>query len=225
MALIKCIDCGKEYSNQAPACLHCGNPIQSPRDAAIEIHKTYGELIRKIGGDIQTARISQIADYKETIRNLILTNGAIAAFSLPLLSNSEILKIPLILGVFFLLTNMVIAYIHLQRGWTKAFKTFNENEKVLLTPAKEITDLATEVIRGKKQIRDLIVKDGEFKELGGQYDQLSDYLSDVSLESHKLNHTDDALIMLFILALICIAYSLVSKPLDNLLINIFQYIY
>ena len=30
MALIACPECGKEISNQAPACIHCGCPL-APR--------------------------------------------------------------------------------------------------------------------------------------------------------------------------------------------------
>ena len=30
MALIKCPECGKEISDQAPACPNCGYPMQSP---------------------------------------------------------------------------------------------------------------------------------------------------------------------------------------------------
>ena len=33
MALIKCIDCGKEFSGNAPACIHCGCPTQRTLDA------------------------------------------------------------------------------------------------------------------------------------------------------------------------------------------------
>ncbi len=33
MALIKCVDCGKEISEHAPACIHCGRPKGAPEDA------------------------------------------------------------------------------------------------------------------------------------------------------------------------------------------------
>ena len=29
MALINCPECGKEVSDQAPACIHCGYPLQA----------------------------------------------------------------------------------------------------------------------------------------------------------------------------------------------------
>lgn len=30
MALIDCPECGKQISDRAPACIHCGNPIAAP---------------------------------------------------------------------------------------------------------------------------------------------------------------------------------------------------
>ena len=37
MALIKCVDCGKEISDRAEACMHCGCPIKDslPREASL----------------------------------------------------------------------------------------------------------------------------------------------------------------------------------------------
>ncbi|MCH7905614.1 MAG: zinc-ribbon domain-containing protein [Armatimonadetes bacterium] len=31
MALIKCKECGREVSDNAASCPHCGNPIKTPR--------------------------------------------------------------------------------------------------------------------------------------------------------------------------------------------------
>lgn len=31
MALIKCSECGKEISDKAKTCIHCGNPIHEER--------------------------------------------------------------------------------------------------------------------------------------------------------------------------------------------------
>lgn len=33
MAIISCPDCGKDVSDKAPACIHCGYPFQSAQDA------------------------------------------------------------------------------------------------------------------------------------------------------------------------------------------------
>ena len=30
MALISCPECGKQISDQAPACIHCGYPLPKP---------------------------------------------------------------------------------------------------------------------------------------------------------------------------------------------------
>lgn len=32
MALIKCPECGKEISDKAPVCIHCGCPLQEPKN-------------------------------------------------------------------------------------------------------------------------------------------------------------------------------------------------
>lgn len=37
MALIKCPECGKEISNRADACLHCGCPIGNGRDGVLRV--------------------------------------------------------------------------------------------------------------------------------------------------------------------------------------------
>ena len=36
MALIKCPECGGQVSDKAPACIHCGYPLQEMNDAAKE---------------------------------------------------------------------------------------------------------------------------------------------------------------------------------------------
>ena len=35
MALIKCPECGREVSNKAPACIHCGYPLQESQPQEI----------------------------------------------------------------------------------------------------------------------------------------------------------------------------------------------
>ena len=43
MALIKCPECGKEISDKASACIHCGCPIHaSVADALIRFENEYG---------------------------------------------------------------------------------------------------------------------------------------------------------------------------------------
>ena len=44
MALVKCSECGKEISDKALTCPHCGNPIQAIRNAQIsEQNKKYSK--------------------------------------------------------------------------------------------------------------------------------------------------------------------------------------
>ena len=44
MALVKCSECGKEISDKALTCPHCGNPIQAIRNAQIvERNKAYSK--------------------------------------------------------------------------------------------------------------------------------------------------------------------------------------
>lgn len=39
MALIKCKECGKEISDKATACPHCGCPVQTTDEAKVEIQE------------------------------------------------------------------------------------------------------------------------------------------------------------------------------------------
>ena len=55
MALIKCPECGREISNKAPACIHCGYPLQESQPQEIiwngkdvsDIEKYFNELNSK----------------------------------------------------------------------------------------------------------------------------------------------------------------------------------
>lgn len=40
MALIKCKECGKEISDKATACPHCGCPVQTTDEAKVEVQGT-----------------------------------------------------------------------------------------------------------------------------------------------------------------------------------------
>ena len=40
MALIKCPECGKEISNKASACIHCGYPLESAQPEVASVHTT-----------------------------------------------------------------------------------------------------------------------------------------------------------------------------------------
>ena len=181
------------------------------RDIAREIFKTYSSIIGIIDKDIRESLSIEIREYKETIRNLILTNGAIAAFSLPLLGNQSILKGALTLSILFSLLNILLVYWHLQTGWTKSFKGFIEAKNKVLGPLEKIREKALETIRGKTSISELVSKDNEFKIEGGEYDQLQSYLSKLSVADKKLNHTDTVLLASSSLAIIFLAYAIAGN--------------
>ncbi len=39
MALIRCPECGKDVSDKAPVCIHCGYPLQQPAFSGLDISK------------------------------------------------------------------------------------------------------------------------------------------------------------------------------------------
>ena len=46
MALIRCPECGREVSNQAPACIHCGYPLQGSMEPPVwEEKPEAGEVV------------------------------------------------------------------------------------------------------------------------------------------------------------------------------------
>ncbi|MDO8664600.1 MAG: hypothetical protein Q7K44_03615 [Candidatus Liptonbacteria bacterium] len=184
---------------------------KSDKDIAREIFKTYSSIISTIAKGIEKSRSIEIKEYKETIRNLILTNGAIAAFSLPSLGNSSILKGPLIISILFSLLNILIAYWHLQIGWTKSFKSFIDAENRVIGPLNKIREVALETIRGKAHISDLILKDKEFKKEEGEFDRIHDYLSKLSVAGQKLNHADTVLLISSSLAIIFLIYAIAGN--------------
>jgi len=36
MALIECPECGGKVSDKAPACIHCGYPLQEPKEEQVQ---------------------------------------------------------------------------------------------------------------------------------------------------------------------------------------------
>lgn len=45
MGLMKCPECGKEISNKAPACIHCGYPLQH----SVEEKQFYKLILKSVG--------------------------------------------------------------------------------------------------------------------------------------------------------------------------------
>jgi hypothetical protein len=46
MTLIACPDCGKQVSDQAPACIHCGKPLAPVPDPDPPAKVLYGGQVR-----------------------------------------------------------------------------------------------------------------------------------------------------------------------------------
>lgn len=59
MALIKCSECGKEISDKAKTCIHCGNPIHEERVKTMK-KKTWEELTNE--------EKSKVNSYRKTIK-------------------------------------------------------------------------------------------------------------------------------------------------------------
>lgn len=61
MALIKCPECGKEISDKANACIHCGYPLNERKE---DFGITDSHLIRRphINEDTLNYKIQKIAD-------------------------------------------------------------------------------------------------------------------------------------------------------------------
>ena len=59
MSLIKCDECGKEISNKASVCIHCGNPIYSEEHTNVVVmEKSWVDLDEK-------EKIALICEYEE----------------------------------------------------------------------------------------------------------------------------------------------------------------
>lgn len=99
MALIKCPECGKEISDKAPACIHCGCPIQPQQTAyRTETPPTPEKVIQN-----DQVRMSQ----KQTIAVIVLV--AISVFLPLVLSRSGLYNFRLISFVLSLIPYVAVA--------------------------------------------------------------------------------------------------------------------
>lgn len=187
---------------------------ESAENETCNIFKIYSEIEEKFEKHLKPSKELEIKDYKETIRNLILINGAIAAFELPLLSNSEIIKWPLVLSSILLLTNIIIAYWYLQRGWTKNFKAFIFLENKVIKPISIIRELALKTIRGKENLETLLIEHKKFTENNGNYDKILNEISNILPNKEKLNKIDTLLIVLFTSAILLLIYAIVGNNIN-----------
>lgn len=186
------------------------------------IFKVYLDIEKKLLADLQEKRGAEINHYKETIRNFILVNGAIVAFILPLLDNSNIFKVPLILSSIIFLINIIVSYWHLQKGWTKNFKAFISLEDRVIKPIKDMKDLAIEAMRGQKDVEYLRIEDKKFKELGGGYDMIIIELSKILPDAKRLNNIDTVIILLFTLAVLLLIYAIAGSYINILFVYLIK---
>jgi len=100
MALIKCPECGKEISNRAASCIHCGCPLQQATNTAYraEVPPMPEETVRS-----KTVRMSQ----KQTIAVIVLV--AISVFLPLVLSRSGLYNFRLMSFVLSLIPCVAIA--------------------------------------------------------------------------------------------------------------------
>ncbi len=72
MALIKCPECGKEISDKAPACIHCGLPlkecINNTDDTVLENTIDISNEVKQITMQFENYRIRRAAFYYQTAR-------------------------------------------------------------------------------------------------------------------------------------------------------------
>ena len=55
MALIECPECGGKVSDKAPACIHCGYPLQEPKEEQVQYRLPFG------GGSGAAVNINPVA--------------------------------------------------------------------------------------------------------------------------------------------------------------------
>lgn len=79
MALIKCPECGREVSDKAPACIHCGYPLAQPQPS-VQLYNVvykgfpstkiqYDNQVKMIGCIRQLLNISSLSEAKNIIDN------------------------------------------------------------------------------------------------------------------------------------------------------------
>lgn len=88
MALITCPECGREISDKAAACPHCGFPIQEHLQAQTQNQtNTYSILLDVVGGDLQKDELRRIlhltdAQIDAAVSQVLATHPAVLAENL-----------------------------------------------------------------------------------------------------------------------------------------------
>ena len=69
MALIKCPECGKEISDKAQKCIHCGYPLKSEQ---LDINITSDEDVKKASKSENNSECSEVKEKKRNKKKIII---------------------------------------------------------------------------------------------------------------------------------------------------------
>ena len=126
MALISCPECGKEVSDRAPACIHCGYPLSSAAP--------YADFRPITGPNRFTVRLTARPAYPDarsrTLRALMKELGLSREQGIRLLEQARREPVPLREG---LTEEEALALLEALIDWQKEDKLF-ENQQLLRTP-------------------------------------------------------------------------------------------
>lgn len=83
MALIKCPECGKEVSDKAPTCIHCGYPLSQRKEKQLykitlppfEEIKQKAAIAARITADIQKVQLYEITDLLLKRQQVVVQDG------------------------------------------------------------------------------------------------------------------------------------------------------
>ena len=75
MALVKCRECGKEISDQAPACVHCGCPVSKSNveQKPIDLNEVFGDLFG--GAKVRMVKTSTVQNNANDVNAAAKTSG------------------------------------------------------------------------------------------------------------------------------------------------------
>ena len=138
MALIKCSECGKEISDKAEVCLHCGNPIQ--KTIKYENQKPYDELTTQEKKQVSLER-GKNEGFPIIITIIILFMFLICIFDF-------IVKLPIILTIgidVFLALFCYFYTISLDKRYYEKNMMFEDKKKIINNEIKtSITSIKQE---------------------------------------------------------------------------------
>ena len=141
MALIKCSECGKEISDKAEVCLHCGNPIQKTiKEENQKNKKSYDELTKREKKQVSLER-GKNEGFPIAITIIILFMFLICIFDF-------IVKLPIILTIgidVFLALFCYFYTISLDKRYYEKNMMFEDKKKIINNEIKtSITSIEQE---------------------------------------------------------------------------------